>query len=232
MNDASHNPESMTPPSLGTSDDYDEELLALPGPVPSPWYAVMTAAVIISSVVILVWFWPDMRYFLRFSSEPVDLGDASALDLHQLKHNSYVELSGLPRVNRMVQYTDGTWWFKKDNVRRMFPVTGQRGLLVRWEGDLKVEYSGEVQIRPTLPSNFTGRLMQIDKLPFGTRYRSVFAFFKTRWDEDIPSDAWVLLDEEVPSDNTWVLAVYGLFVAFIGLNGRKLWRWQQAWRNR
>jgi hypothetical protein len=226
------NEPSTSLPRDESDDEYDEELLALPAPVPSPWYAVLTVAVIVSSLVILGWFWPDLRYFLKICSQPTDLGDAASLDLGQLHHNSYVELSGLPRVNRMVQYTDGALGFQKDNVRRMFPIVGQRGLLVRWADDLKIEYSADVQIRPTFPSHFQGRLMRVDKIPFGSRYQSVFAFFKARWDEDIPPDAWVLLDREVPSNNIWVVAVYAIFLAFIALNACKLWRWQNLWRNR
>lgn len=233
MTDASSKTESPVEPSGATAiDDYDEELLALPPPVPSPWYAVVTALVIVCSVVILVWFWPDMRFFLRLASEPVQLGDASNLELSTLEHNSYVELSALPRVNRVVQYTEGTWWFKKDNVHRLFPVAGQRGLLVRWEDNVVIEYQGDVELRPTFPSHFRGRLMRVDKMPFDSRYQAVFAFFKSRWNEDIPPDSWVLLDAYVPSEAWWVVAVYGLFLAFIVFNGRKLTRWVRMWRIR
>ena len=116
-------------------DEIDDELLSLSGPPLDLRFALITVTVIFLSVVMLVWFFPDLSYLLKGLHDPLVLGEAPDMDVNTLVENSYVSVEGIPRINRTVVFQESRfkWFALSDNNVKMFPLAGQKELLVQWE---------------------------------------------------------------------------------------------------
>ena len=143
---------------FGDEPSVDEELLTLSGPPPSLRYGLITLGVIVLSVVMLVWFYPELEYLLQAFKEPQNLGDAASIDVSTLKSNSYASVDGIPWVTRTIDYNEGIKWFPNvDNSRMLFPLTGQNKLFVQCADELTIGLASEITAPPS-------RCMAVSKL--------------------------------------------------------------------
>lgn len=213
-------------------DDIDEELLALSAPPPSLRFALITALVLVLSVAMLVWFFPDLSYLIQGLGEPQHLGEASDVDVAALEDNSYVSLEGIPWITRTLVFQKSRRWFAmSDNSCKMFPLTGQAKILVQWDIPPEHKVYRDPHVDPTslaLPTYFEGRLVRKGQL--GRNYNKVWLFFASELRLEVDDSAWVLIDDERPAHKFWVVPVYLIFLAMIAINILKLRRFWLAWR--
>jgi hypothetical protein len=232
MNDLHTDGAAPAAPTDPAEEGIDEELLALSGPPPSLWYGVVTLAVILLSIIMLVWFFGDLRFLLRGLGEPRELGDAASVDTSTLEHDSYVSIEGIPWFTRTVEFKDGIKWFvQSDNSRKLFPLIGQPEIFVQWAVPDKYKAYRDPAKDPTkpfLPSSFEGRLVRRDR--FNRNYDRIWDFVERKLKMEVADDTWLLLADRKPIDSLWVVAVYLVFIGMIAFNGVKLRRFWRAWR--
>lgn len=210
----------------------DEELLALSGPPVNLRYGLVTLLVIALSIVMLVWFFPEFRYLMAGISGPRHLDDAADIDVTTLANNSYVSIEGIPWVTKTVTYDDGIKWFAlSDTSRKLFPLMGQRKLLVRWTIPAENKAYRDPQANPSpppLPGYFEGQLLRYDQ--YSSRYQRIWDFMNRELNFEVSEDTWLLVDGEMPIDKIWVLFIYGVLLLMIGVNTYKLYRFWISWR--
>lgn len=160
-------------------EEYDEDLMALSPPPPSPRLLVFTLAVLALSVTMLFWFVPELRFFLSQFGGPVALGEAADIELSDLSSDQYATVRGFPMVQRTLTFKEGVKWFMlSDNARKFFPLAGQPNLYAQWtETDAHKAYR-DPDTNPGItgpPSEFTGHLVSRKEL--GKNYDSIFVFY-------------------------------------------------------
>ena len=210
----------------------DEELLDLSGPPVSLRYGLITLLVIGLSIVMLVWFFPEFKYLMSGIGGPRPLKDAADIDLSTLENNTYVSVEGIPWVTKTVAYQDGIKWFAlSDTSRKLFPLMGQRKLLVRWTVPQKDKAYRDPQVNPSspaLPGYFEGHLLRYDN--YSSRYQHIWNFMSQELNFQVTEDTWLLVDGEMPIDKLWVLLIYGVLLIMIGFNSYKFYRFWISWK--
>ncbi|MBN2717564.1 MAG: hypothetical protein JXX14_17060 [Deltaproteobacteria bacterium] len=159
--------------SASHDESVDEELLALAPPPPSLQHAIFILIIIGFSFVLMVLFWPELKYFLKGFADPVSLGEAADLESQQLTSDSYVSLEGVPLVNRTVTFSTGTKWFSGDIYRKMAPVSGNPNLLVQWHTSNPDIKQVSDALKP--PSSFAGRLKR--RTDLSENYNKFWPFY-------------------------------------------------------
>lgn len=158
-------------------EETDRELLELSAPPPDPRYALVMALILVLSVAMLFWFYPDLRYLLAGLEDPIELGEAADLDPVELEPDSHVILHGLPMVTRSLEFEKGLRWFS-DPERKIFPLAGNPWLLVEWRvPEEKRAYRDPAvdPVRHTLAYDFEGRLRTREQM--GSNYERMWIFF-------------------------------------------------------
>ena len=213
-------------------DEVDDELVQLSGPPLDFRFVLITGLVMVLSVAMLVWFFPDLRFLLRGIEEPTPLGEAPDIELSTLSDNSFVSVEGIPWVTRTVVFQESRKWFAlSDNSTKMFPLMGQSHVLVQWKVPSKHKAYRDPSVDPTrlaLPTFFKGRLVR--KSSLGKGYNRVWNFFADKFKFEVDDNTWVVLDGTRPSDKFWVIPVYLIFLTMIFVNLLKLRRFWRAWR--
>ncbi|MCP4599280.1 MAG: hypothetical protein GY847_01865 [Proteobacteria bacterium] len=217
---------------LGEPEEVDEELMALSGPLPSLRYGLFTGMVIVLSIAMLAWFYPDLHYFLQGLDEPLHLGDASDIDFSNIENNSYASVDGIPWVTKTIAFNEGIRWFSmSDTSRKLFPLTGQPNLFVQWTVPDEVKAYRDPRVNPSsppLPSYFKGHLVQRGK--FTRNYERLWNFVERELKIKVAPDVWLLIDGEMPGDKFWIVPVYLVFLVMIVVNAIKLRRFWIAWK--
>ncbi len=90
---------------------------------------------------------------------------------------------------------------------RALPVAGRRDIWV----EVRVP-AGEESGRWQPPRSFTGRLVRLDSA--GLRRRGLARAIEEAGGERLPRDAWLLVEDEEPSDAMWALVLASTFVGF------------------
>jgi hypothetical protein len=194
----------------------DQELAALPAPPGkrgrNPW---LMGIVLVLSILILWWFRFEVAYFFA-SSTPMDLGDATELDVQDLPSNAYVTLEAWPNPTRAVKFQRR---FRKA-IYRVVPAVGQKKLLLQ---TVRVPEEGEAeqsQDYSELEGSYTGRLISFGDLEstFLTRsgYKSVRIFFREKLFHEITDDCYLLMSGETPR-SYWGYILLALIVAGFGI---------------
>jgi hypothetical protein len=160
-------------------DELDDELIALSPPPPSPRFLVFTLAILILSVLMLGWFYPELRFLLAQISGPTDLGEAADIDMAELTSHSYISLDGFPLIQRTLTFKEGVKWFMlSDNTRKFFPLAGQPHIYVQWAESEAHKAYRDPETNPGVlgpPSHFKGHLVNREAL--GKNYQRVFVFY-------------------------------------------------------
>ncbi len=162
--------------------EIDQELVSLGTPPPSLRYGLFTLAISLMTVVMLVWFSPELVYFFKMTSNPTDLGDATDIDVNKLHPNTYVSVDGLPQLTNSLTFNEGIKWFSMSDTRcNFFTLTGQPNLFVQWRmpEEHKAFRNPEINpVSPGPPSHFEGHLVKRDDM--GPNFNRVWAFFDCR----------------------------------------------------
>ncbi len=162
------------------NDDVDEELMAMAAPSPSLRYGLFIVVVLGLLVTMLVWFYPEFEYAIQVGKDPVDLGEASELDLNKLESNTYVSLDGIPHVTKGIEFKEGVRWFAmSDNARHFNPLTGQPNVYVQWKESEEYKAYRDPKTNPTKPgppSHYEGHLLKREDL-IGTNYDRILVFY-------------------------------------------------------
>lgn len=160
-------------------DEVDEDLLALPPPPPNPRFLIFVLMILTMSVVMMVWFFPELRYFLSAFREPLQLGEAADLDPGKLEADRLAEVDGFPLIQRTLTYKEGVKWFMmSDNMRKIFPLAGQPHLFVQWAESAAHKAYRDPETNPGVlgpPSHFRGHLVTREGM--GTNYDGVWVFY-------------------------------------------------------
>lgn len=199
-------------------------------PRPSAQRVVPILLVIVLSVAMLVWFYGDLSYCLQGLSPAQALGDAAALELGGLEHNTYVIIEGTPLAGHGISFNERTALFNKNRLLQLFQLSSLPRFFVQWELPAGAQSPrGPIigSAEPMNPGSFVGRLVRRDKLD--SSYDEIWASIAAMTGSRIRSDAWLLLADEQPSDKLWVAAMYVVFLLVIGINAARLYR---IWRAR
>ena len=160
-------------------DDVDEDLLALPPPPPNPRLLIFVVAILLMSAIMMVWFFPELRYFLATFKAPVELGEAADIDPSKLIPDTLAEVDGFPLIQRTLTYKEGVKWFMmSDNMRKFFPLAGQSHLYVQWAETAEHKAYRDPETNPGVlgpPSHFRGHLTTRKAL--GPNYNQVWVFY-------------------------------------------------------
>ncbi len=160
-------------------EEVDKELLALAPPPPSIRQAIFVGIVLALTLVMLVWFSPELRYFLRSFEGPTHLGEAPDIDTGALSSHTYVSINGLPMINETLVFNEGVKWFaQSDTERKMFSLSGQPDIFVQWAmpDEHKAYRDPEFDpVSPPLPAFFEGHLIRRGEL--GPNFDKVWIFF-------------------------------------------------------
>jgi hypothetical protein len=160
-------------------EEVDEELLALAPPPPSIRQALFVGFVLALTIVMLVWFSPELRYFLRSFEGPTHLGEAPDIDTGSLSSHTYVSINGLPMINETLVFNEGVKWFaQSDTERKMFSLSGQPDIFVQWAmpDEHKAYRDPEFDpVSPPLPAFFEGHLIRRGEI--GPNFDKVWVFF-------------------------------------------------------
>jgi hypothetical protein len=95
---------------------------------------------------------------------------------------------------------------------RLMPVAGRPNVWV----EVRVPPRGE-NMRWVPPSTVMGRLVRFDAA--GPRHRGLSDAIKDTTGEDVPKNAWLLVDGAAPSDARWAVLLVALFLGFAAWNG-------------
>ncbi len=190
----------------------DAELIALTAP-PKGSRTVTVAlmgAVVAASLALVLSFRADLAYFFK-RTDAVVLGEAINLDLARVESNSYASVSGTPMASATVRFERPL----EGEPYLVFPLAGQRSVFVQVRG-------GTLEERSLARRDFTGRLVSFRDL--GARMAVVREKFVALGIAASP-DAVVLIADETPGTNGWVLALVGFALLIIAIDLALIVRW-------
>ncbi len=201
------NPEN---PPIEPAEGPDPELELLPAPR-HPWRRttiVTLVACFIGSAYLLAGLRSEVAYSLK-SGAPKQVGTLASFSPEQPLSNRWVQAQGELDEFGGIRYGRP---FEPGSFR-LVPVQGNHKVWVQIRVPAGFEDEHFVP-----PSAFVGRLAPLASL--GLRYSALAeAAEDAGWTKDqIPKDAWVLIDGESPSTVRWVLALTAVLVGFAGFS--------------
>lgn len=187
-----------------SQDELDPELIGLPDP-PKRDRTIVVGLLLLTALASLA-----MTLVLRrdaayaFSpSTAHDLGNLNAADAKAFVENEHVEGSALLGAANAIRYerplTSGSF--------RLMPVAGRNDV---W-AEIRIA-PREENARWVPPPRLSGRLIRFDAA--GPRHRGLASAVHDATGQDIPADAWLLVDGATPSDARWAVMLVGLFACF------------------
>jgi hypothetical protein len=201
-------------PSPIAAGEIDPELVALPAPPRGMRLLslALLAAVVAAAGALLLHLRADVAYTFA-SDRAADIGDAAKARLAELVPNSYVRVRGTPMLSRMVRYERAL----SGEAYAVFPLAGQRQIFVQ------VPLAALQDPARVAQGEFSGRLLTFGQL--GGRLRPVRQFLASTMHLPVTAESFVVLAEEPPAANGWVLALCTLCVGIIVLAGSLMLRW-------
>lgn len=193
----------------------DPELLNLPDPPKRD--RTLTVALLlvtgIASLAMVLALRRDAAYAFA-STSARDIGDLSTASSSALHENEYVQGHVALGAARAIRYERP---LVSDSFRLM-PVmraTPQGAAYDIWV-EVRVPARGE-NVRWVPPSQVSGRLVRFENA--GPRHRGLANAVRDVTGQNVPKDAWLLVDGSAPSDARWVVLLVGLFVSFAVYSG-------------
>ncbi len=196
-----------------TTDEVDPELLQLPDPPKRD--RTMTVGLLVftalASLAMVLALRRDAAYAFT-PSHARDLGELNTANTTSFVENEYVRGTAMLGAAHAIRYERP---LVSDSFRLM-PVTpgvvgGPQNIWV----EVRVPPRGE-NIRWVPPSELSGRLVRFDAA--GPRHRGLAGAVRDTTGQDVPKDAWLLVDGAAPSDARWAVLLVGLFVCFAAWN--------------
>ena len=196
-----------------TTDEVDPELLQLPDPPKRD--RTMTVGLLVftalASLAMVLALRRDAAYAFA-PSHARDLGELNTANTTSFVENEYVRGTAMLGAAHAIRYERP---LVSDSFRLM-PVTpgvvgGPQNIWV----EVRVPPRGE-NIRWVPPSELSGRLVRFDAA--GPRHRGLAGAVRDTTGQEVPKDAWLLVDGAAPSDARWAVLLVGLFVCFAAWN--------------
>jgi hypothetical protein len=202
------NPDS--PSALGTADEVDPELLALPAPPPGRRFATMAlmALVVVVALALVASVRSDLAFFFVRGGAR-ELGQVTQIAASSLEPNTLVTVEGTPMMSGTVRYrrvVTGESYV-------VFPLAGQRTVLVQ------MSESAASEPRTT----YSGRLVRFADL--GGRMATVRDYLATTMEMPVTPETYVLLVDETPGSCVWAVALALLSAIFVLVDVMLIVRW-------
>lgn len=202
-----------TPHDSGHDEEIDRELLALPSPPKRE--RTLTVAVMlltaVASVLMIVALRRDVAFALS-RAEPQELGDLGTLrteDLAAIQVGALAHAEGLLGAAHAIRYERPL----REGSFRLMPIVMPTHLAGAGRPTVWVELhvpSGSENVRYVPPKDFTGRWMRFE----GPKNRGLSAAIRDVTGNDVPKDAWLITDGDVPSASRWAVLLAVLFAGF------------------
>lgn len=204
--------DAPTTPELTASeskDELDPELLELPDP-PKRDRTITVGLLLftaLASLAMVVALRRDAAYAFA-PTHARDLGDLNTADTTTFVENEYVRGNAMLGAAHAIRYERP---LVSDSFRLM-PVTpgvigGPQNIWV----EVRVPPRGE-NIRWVPPSEVSGRLVRFETA--GPRHRGLAGAIRDTTGQEVPKDAWLLVDGAAPSDARWAVLLVALFAGF------------------
>ncbi|HVH44733.1 MAG TPA: hypothetical protein VM925_20410 [Labilithrix sp.] len=191
-----------------SKEELDPELLGLPDP-PKRDRTIVVGLLLftaVASLAMVVALRRDAAY--AFSSPRArDLGDLNTASPESFAENQYVEGRVMLGAARAIRYERP---LVSDSFRLM-PLAGRETV---W-AEVHVP-PREENVRWVPPSRVSGRLVRFDAA--GPRHRGLADAVRDATGQDVPKDAWLLVEGATPSDARWAVILVGLFACFAAWN--------------
>jgi hypothetical protein len=196
-----------------TTDEVDPELLQLPDP-PKRDRTITVGLLVftaLASLAMVVALRRDAAYAFA-PANTRDLGELTTANTASFVENEYVRGTAMLGAAHAIRYerplASGSF--------RLMPVTpgvigGPQNIWV----EVRVPPRGE-NIRWVPPSQVSGRLVRFETA--GPRHRGLAAAVRDTTGQDVPKDAWLLVDGAAPSNARWAVLLVGLFACFAAWN--------------
>jgi hypothetical protein len=196
--------ELSPPPRADDGEELDPELLELPDP-PKRERSVVIAMLLftaVASIAMIVSLRRDAAYAFS-AAEPVEIGDLATAPASAFAENRFVRAHGMLGVAHAIRYerplTEGSF--------RLMPVAGHPKL---WT-EVRVA-PGKETVRYVPPEQLTGRLVRFGSA--GPKHRGLASAVRDVTGQEVPPDAWLLVDGESPSSSRWAVLLVLLFAGF------------------
>jgi hypothetical protein len=200
---------SKAPPMVGErgvsrDDEVDPELLGLPDPPKKErtMTLVLLAVTALAALAMVFALRRDAAYAFA-STRAAELGDLRSAAAGAFADNLFVEGFGMLGAAGAIRYERP---FEEDSYR-LSPVAGRSDLWV----EVRVP-AGQENARYVPPTHFDGRLVRLDRA--GPRHRGLAKAALDATGQEVPANAWLLVDDEAPSNARWAVALVALFLAF------------------
>lgn len=195
--------------SSDANDELDPELLELPDP-PKRERTLTVALLLFTAVASLAMVLALRRDAAYAFAEPRarDVGDLNVADATTFVENQYVQGRGMLGAAHAIRYerplTSGSY--------RLMPVTraSSPGASDVWI-EVRVPPKGE-NVRWVPPASFSGRLVRLETA--GPRHRGLADAVRDATGQEMPKNAWLLVDGAAPADARWAVLLVGLFACF------------------
>lgn len=193
---------------LPLHEELDPELLDLPDP-PKRERSLTVALLLFTAVASLAMVLA-LRRDAAYAFSPAraeDLGDLGTAPPTALRDNAFVRAHAMLGAAHAIRYERPL----VSSSFRLMPVAGRPNV---W-AEVRVP-AGAENVRWVPPSELTGRLVRFDTS--GPKHRGLADAVKTATGQDVPSGAWLLVQDEGPSDARAALLLVALFTGFAAWN--------------
>lgn len=201
----------LAPPSPDDAredDAIDPELLELPNP-PKRERSVTVAMLVftaVASLFMVVALRGDAAYAFA-PARPVELGDLASAPAGAFVENGYVSGTAMVGAAHAIRYERP---LVSDSFRLM-PVAGRPNVWV----EVQVP-AGAENIRYVPPSEFSGRLVKFDSA--GPKHRGLASAVRDATGQQVPGDAWLLVQGDAPQGARWAIMLIAMFLGFAAWN--------------
>jgi hypothetical protein len=196
------------PRASESHDELDPELIGLPDPPKRDRTAVVGLLLLtaVASLAMAFALRRDAAYAFA-SPRAHDLGDLQQVNPDSFVENEYVEGNVMLGAASAIRYerplVSGSF--------RLMPLAGRDGVWV----EVRLPPRGE-NVRWIPPSRVSGRLVRFDAA--GPRHRGLASAVHDTTGQDIPKNAWLIVDGAAPADARWAVVLVVLFACFAAWN--------------
>lgn|GEM_PF-546888 len=192
----------------------DPDLVALPAPPKGE----RTVTVLMMGLTAIAAGWMSLLLLgeARYALTPkqlTDVADLATLSPTADLDNRYVRATGLLGTTGAIRYGRAA----EGDSFRLAPVAGNNKIWV----EIRVPEGFEGP-RFVPPTNFAGRLVRFEKA--GIRHARLPESVRAQTEQQVPENAWVLIDGSSPRASRWAVALVVLFIGFFLWNAAAIAR--------
>jgi len=202
-------PQDFLPsPSREEEDALDPELLDLPDPPKRERTATVAMLLFTAACSLAMVFALRQDAAYAFASpRAVDLGDLGSAPASAFVQNGYVHGTAMLGAAHAIRYERP---FVSDSFRLM-PVAGRPNV---W-AEVRVP-AGAENVRYVPPGEVTGHLVKFDSA--GPKHRGLASAVRDATGQQVPANAWLLVEGDAPTSARWAILLVAMFFAFAAWN--------------